>query len=346
MPPARPCPACLSQDPGRSFVVDENMYGTSETFRYDSCNNCGTLVLGEVPDDLSHYYPQDYYSISIDPEWALGRPGVRHVASTTFRSALQSRGIIASLVERYVPKRQLRNLISIMTSISQAGIKLGPHARVLDVGCGSGLLVFALGLAGVKCVQGVDPFMPGDKTLSTGGNLLRCEVGSVDGPFDLIMFNHSFEHVPDPEDTLRDALARLSPAGRILIRMPTPSSDTYEEYGPNWAQLDPPRHLVLFSRAGVELLCRRVGLIVEHVIDDSTGFQFWASEQSRIRLPLLDARSAMVDRKASPFTSKQLRAWDRRARSVNERGRGDQAAWILSPGRQSRPHDRQVSGPN
>ena len=44
-------------------------------------------------------------------------------------------------------------------------------------------------------------------------------------------------------------------------------------------QLDPPRYLTVFSREGMERLCADVGLTIERVQDDSTAFQFWASEQ-------------------------------------------------------------------
>src|SRR5665648_268459 len=142
------------------------------------------------------------------------------------------------------------------------------------------MLVFALGLAGMREVTGVDPYMSAERTLSTGGRLRRQDLGEVEGRYDLIMFHHSFEHVPDPEASLREALKRLTPGGRVLIRMPTPSSHAFETYGAAWVQLDAPRHLVVLSRPGLDTLCQRLGADVVSVADDSTGFQFWGSEQN------------------------------------------------------------------
>ncbi|HEY5249672.1 MAG TPA: class I SAM-dependent methyltransferase, partial [Dermatophilaceae bacterium] len=230
-----------------------------------------------------------------------------------------------------IPRRQLRTLVSVLLSIRRTGLIHGRSTRVLDVGCGSGMLVFALGLAGMTDVTGVDPFMSAEHDLSTGGRLRRQDLSKVEGSYDLIMFHHSFEHVPDPEASLREALKRLTPGGRVLIRMPTPSSHCFETYGAAWVQLDAPRHLVLLSRRGVQSLCERVGAHVVSVDDDSTGFQFWGSEQCLRGIPLMDDRSLMTSPRDSSFLKAELRGWDKQAVALNRAGRGDQAAWVIQP---------------
>jgi SAM-dependent methyltransferase len=230
-----------------------------------------------------------------------------------------------------IPRRQLRTLVSVLSSIRAAGLVNGRKTRVLDVGCGSGMLVFALGLAGVQDVTGVDPFMSAERNLSTGGRLIRQDLSEVQGLYDLIMFHHSFEHVRDPEATLREALKLLTPGGRVLIRMPTSSSDAFETYGAAWVQLDAPRHLVVLSRQGVDSLCQRVGATVVSVDDDSTGFQFWGSEQYLLKIPLMDGRSVMIAPREAPFSKTQLQGWEKQAVVLNGQGRGDQAAWVIVP---------------
>jgi hypothetical protein len=63
----------------------------------------------------------------------------------------------------------------------------------------------ARGLAGPKDVTGIDAFMSAERSLSTGGRLRRQDLSEVDGLCDLLPFHHSFEHVRDPEATLREA---------------------------------------------------------------------------------------------------------------------------------------------
>ena len=325
------CRACLSASKTDVLAVRENMFGLLADFDYSVCAGCGSLTLISLPEDMSAYYPTNYYSVDLDPERALGAPGVRQFAQLVIGSVLWGRGLVSGTATAVVPRRQLRTLVSVLRSIRRAGLVNGRQSRILDVGCGSGMLVFALGLAGVKDVTGVDPFLSGERDLSTGGRLRQQDLSEVEGRFDLIMFHHSFEHLPDPEASLREALGRLTPGGRVLIRMPTPSGQAFETYGAAWVQLDAPRHLTVFSRAGVDRLSERVGASVVSVDDDSTGFQFWGSEQSLRGIPLMDGRSVMVKPRAAPFSRVQLQAWEKQAAVLNREGRGDQAAWVIAP---------------
>jgi len=325
------CPACSSASRSDVLAVRENMFGITQEFDYSVCAGCGSLALRSVPEDMSPYYPTDYYSVDLDPEQALGAPGVRQFARLVIGSVLWGRAWVSGTATAVIPRRQLRTLVSVLHSIRAGGLIHGARTRVLDVGCGSGMLVFALGLAGMKEVTGVDPFMSSDRDLSTGGRLRRRDLSQIEDRYDLVMFHHSFEHVPDPEATLREALQRLAPGGRVLIRMPTSSSDAFETYGAAWVQLDAPRHLVVFSRRGLESLCQRVGASIISVDDDSSGFQFWGSEQNLRGIPLMDRRSVMVKPRNAPFSRAQLQAWEKQAAVLNSEGRGDQAAWVIAP---------------
>ena len=329
-PPPR-CPACLSPSRKGVLAVRENMFGIKEDLDYSVCGSCGSLALISVPEDLGSSYPANYYSVDLDPERALGAPGVRQLAKLVIGSVLWGHGVVAGTATRVIPRRQLRTLVSVLRSIRAAGLVNGKKTRVLDVGCGSGMLVFALGLAGLKGVTGVDPFLSGERELSTGGRLRRQDLREVEDRYDLIMFHHSFEHVPDPEATLREAVKRLTPGGRVLIRMPTSSSHAFETYGAAWVQLDAPRHLVVFSREGLDSLCGRVGAAILSVDDDSTGFQFWGSEQYLLGIPLMDGQSVMVAPRHAPFSKGQLKGWEKQAVALNRTGRGDQAAWVIAP---------------
>lgn len=322
------CPACGGAAAGAPVVVAEMMFGRDEEFAYLECTACATLWLRDVPADLSAYYPTDYYSIDVDPEHALGRAGVRQFATVVSRSVLFGRRRVAGLAARVVRMRQFHSFLIALDSLAFAGLPRGRDSRVLDVGCGSGVLVYALGLAGVRTSLGVDPFAPADRDLDSGARVVRRDLSEVEGTFDLVTFHHSFEHVPDPGRSLADAQRVLAPGGRILVRMPTVSSAAYEEYGADWVQLDAPRHLTVFSREGMAKLAERHGLRVVGVLDDSTGFQFWGSEQVRRGVPLMDERSVLMSQDHS-FTRAELDAWQQRAAELNRAGRGDQAAWLL-----------------
>jgi hypothetical protein len=181
------------------------MFGTGEEFLYAQCGDCGTLRLTTVPADLARYYPKTYYSVTDDPEQLIGRFPARQVVAAIGRSALGPRGLVAGAARKGMRRRQVQTLLSIYGSVARAGLRSDRSPRILDVGAGSGLLVYALSLAGFDGVVGVDPFAAGDRVFDTGARLMATELGDVEGgDWDLIMFHHSFEHLPNPEAGRKD----------------------------------------------------------------------------------------------------------------------------------------------
>lgn len=325
------CPACGVTSVHEQLEVREMMFGLDAHFPYAACSACASLRLLDIPTDLSPFYPQDYYSIDLDPETALGKIGNRQVATLVARSRVLGRNQLAGVARRVIKQRQFQTFTTILQSVRMAGLARGRGSAVLDVGCGSGMLVYALGLAGIRTAVGVDPFAPGDRTFDNGATLLRRDLHEVEGEFDLVMFHHSFEHVMDPRQSLLDAQSLLRPGGRILIRMPTVSSDAFDTYRDKWVQLDAPRHITIFSREGMEMLAAQTGLTVMATVDDSTSFQFWGSEQVRLGTPLESPTSHMINTDRSAFSREQIRSWEDQAEALNARSRGDQAVWVLAP---------------
>ena len=323
------CQFCTSTDTAEPVQVAEMMFGWDERFTYVTCASCGSVSQVDVPEDLGRYYPQDYYSVDVDPAHALGRPGVRQFAGQVAQSVLFGSSRRAAAAQRVVRMRQFHSYVSVLHSIAAAGLPLGKQTRVLDVGCGSGIMIYALALAGVRKPVGVDPFAPADRHFDNGAELLRRDLADVEDTFDLIMFHHSLEHVPDPATSLELAMTKLAPGGQILVRMPTVSSEAYDIYGADYYGLDAPRHVSIPSRAGVDALAERVGLRVVRTRDDSTASQFWASEQVRRGIPLMAPNSHMVSEADSPFSKAEIDAWAKRSLELNESSRGDQSAWVL-----------------
>ena len=164
-----------------------------------------------------------------------------------------------------------------------------------------------------------------------GGGIEAAGIEHAAGPFDLVTFHHSLEHVADPRAQLVRARALLAPGGRIVVRCPTTSGAAFRRYGDRWVALDAPRHLVIPSRAGMVHLARRAGLRVESVRDDATAMQFWASEQYRRDMALMDPRSRMRAPWRPSRDWARLLGWWRATRRLNASGDGDQAAWVLAP---------------
>lgn len=211
--------------------------------------------------------------------------------------------------------------------LAAAGVGRGD--AVLDVGSGNGLLLEEMRDAGFSDLTGVDPYIARDLELGPGARVLKRPLEQVEEPFDFVMMNHSFEHMPDPGGVLAQLARLLAPGKYLLIRMPVAGTHAWRTYGPDWVQLDAPRHLFVHTEESVALLAERTGFRLDRVVHDSTAFQFWGSEQYRRDIPLESAGSYLVRRSGSTVRRRDVTANARKAEELNLRGDGDQACFYL-----------------
>lgn len=144
----------------------------------------------------------------------------------------------------------------------------GRPGRLLDVGCGKGFFVKACVDAGLDA-QGCDLSETGTAyareklgVRATAG--LLAEVGPRLGAFDTVTFWATIEHLPDPVATLKDIRAVLKPGGRLFLDTGI-GDDWLDRTLPGRVQwYDPPQHLFVFSRAGMEKALSAAGFALEH----------------------------------------------------------------------------------
>jgi len=317
--PDRACRVCGNSADNRILEAREMMLGLRDRFEYLECSGCGCLQLLDPPADWRRYYPTDYYSFSA----ATGEAGRfrRWLKRARARHALGQRSFIGGLLVRRWGSP------GYAAWLRRAGV--GWDEPILDVGSGSGRDLLEMMHAGFSNLTGVDPYVEEDIELGPGARVLAREVGEIRGPFAFAMMNHAFEHMGDPEQVLVE-LARLLPRGRLLlIRVPVAGKHAWREYGVDWVQLDAPRHLFIHSEQSMRLLAARTGFRIEEVRYDSTGFQFWASEQYRRNIPLNDERSFARSRARSIFSSGEVAEFEKMSGALNARGEGDQASFFL-----------------
>jgi len=93
-----------------------------------------------------------------------------------------------------------------------------PTDSVLDFGCGGGHI-----LQNIECARrvGIDLNLSARTAAATLGIECHEGIASVpDGSFDVIISNHSLEHVLDPIAVLADLRSKLRPAGVLLLCVP------------------------------------------------------------------------------------------------------------------------------
>jgi len=264
--------------------------------------------------DIERYYPTNYYSFHSKES------GVRGLASRLRMQAYFGRGFgLGSWLAAHYPRQDL-------AAIAHMGIPR--DCRILDVGCGAGKLLLQLSTVGYKNLTGVDPFVESDLDYGNGVRVKKCSLTDLahtaKTSWDLIMFHHSFEHIPDQLETLQAVTRLLAPKGSCVIRIPI-IGHAWEEYGTDWVQLDPPRHFFLHTENSLEVLSQKAGLKVISIEHDSYSFQFWGGELYRRGIPM---STAGVPQRF--FSAKQLRDFTQKSAELNAARRGDQAVFALS----------------
>jgi SAM-dependent methyltransferase len=280
------CGSLLS-DNGREYLIDETGFRIGQSFRYRECEQCGSVNLAEKVSSDTKLYPNNYYSFSVDPAQTFDGFLPRFLATAMAKSSLKGNRLFLGFMFRYAPMREVRTLASILLSIS-AAYSGSVSKKILDMGTGSGVLPFVLGLANRSFTIGIDPFLTTEKQTKSF-ELKRASVQDIHETFDLILFNHSLEHMHDIERSLAHAKSLLEPGGTIIVRIPTVSSQAWDTYRENWFQLDAPRHTCIPSRKGLEKLATSCGLQIMKSYDDSTDTQFWLSEAVSNGLSTMDA---------------------------------------------------------
>lgn len=313
------CSICNSNNNHTTFLIKEMMFGSEETFEYFMCDHCGCLQILKTPQDLAKYYPKDYYSYTLKP---------------SFKKTWLSRFLTYNRNNYFLFKKNILGWVlgKIHTNpnleiLSHAGIN--KNAKVLDVGCGIGHLLYSMKQAGMKNLLGVDPFIEKDLLYDNGLAILKKEIDEVENGWDLIMLNHVLEHIEHQHEMLASIFSKLIPGGCCLIRIPTVSSHAWEHYKENWVQLDAPRHLFLHSVKSISLLSKEIGFDIENIIYDSNEFQFIGSEQYMKNISLDAELSYLSNPEKSIFKKEDIKKFKASAKRLNAENKGDQFSIFL-----------------
>lgn len=300
------------------------MFGMRDEFDYVQCGGCGTVQISELPD-LAKYYPKNYFSLGEATDIEFSEKFKRRLAARfAGRYFFQNKSFIGRMLVERKPWLQME----FPAALREPLLGLRFHSRILDFGCGTGRPLHVLYHFGFRNLTGADAFIESDIFYPNGVKVYKRSLAELEPAFDLILLNHSFEHLPNPLESLIEISRLLARNKFALIRLPLVNF-AWEKYGTNWVQLDAPRHLFLYTERGFRLLAEKAGFSVEKVIYDSTAFQFYGSEQYLQDIPLNDERTNTNDISKGIFTQEQIDSWERQAKELNAQGKGDQASFFL-----------------
>ncbi len=187
--------------------------------------------------------------------------------------------------------------------------KAAPRGRLLEVGCGHGLLLDEARRRGWN-VTGIEPARAARAHAESLGldvrdALLQDLDPATDGGYAAIVMADVIEHLEDPVGALRAAAALLADGGALCVVTPDPASPTARLAGARWWGYLP-AHTFLLPRRTLKRLLREAGLdpIVDVGLWRTFTVGYWSSGLGERSGPLGSAlarlRSARVGR--APLT--------------------------------------------
>jgi len=201
------------------------------------------------------------------------------------------------------------------------------NARILDVGSGCGYFVKLMHRYGYKSAVGIDPFL--DKGAERS-YIHRCELQSVSERYDLILFNHSLEHMTDPERAMRKCAELLSRDGGILVQVPNMDAREFAAYRQDWAWMHAPYHFAIPSRRGLDAMAGRCGFKVTDAACTSRFDHYLYHDEYRRDIADNDAGSIRRSVESGKFDPHRREELARLACSLNRSLKGDWIAYYLT----------------
>ena len=163
-------------------------------------------------------------------------------------------------------------------------------ARLLDIGCGSGAFVkWALALG--YQAEGLEFDEPAVASATTAGLPVRLgalpETGLADASYAVVTLSQVIEHLHDPKAALAEIFRLLMPGGVFWLATPNMDAPGHQRFGPDWRGLEPPRHLVLMSPAGLAGALEAAGFAEIRFLPPGKVSEWFyqASERVRGRIP-------------------------------------------------------------
>jgi 2-polyprenyl-3-methyl-5-hydroxy-6-metoxy-1,4-benzoquinol methylase len=245
------CPQCNMTAAWYARATDIEYFTTKQEFDFYHCADCDIVfIYPMLRDQLSTIYPPNYYAFDD-----------------------KSKDSLTWKVKGWLDRILLRRVLSRIP---------GEGLSVIDVGGGTGWMSTAARQADgrVQNTLVVDLDSQAETRAHSQGHDFFCgRIEDLDSSqsFDLVLMLNLIEHVPNPDQILKQVSKLLSPRGRILIQTPNfRSLDASIFRYRSWGGYHCPRHFILFSQFSMNRILERNSLVVES-FQYTQGATFWAT---------------------------------------------------------------------
>lgn len=253
------CPICDSHRAvSRSWRIPDRYYDLPGLFEVRQCADCHSTWVADPPEDISTWYPTNYYSYRDD-------------SHSRRRGSLRAKlrwELLATLASESTRSDRLRRIYPLLFDADAylARARAGQGASVLDVGCGAGNALDRYKAAGWR-TAGIE--IDGRAVAiarSKGHEVVEGDASTWrprDRTYDLVRATHSIEHVLKPIVLLERLASLLAPEGSLYIDIPNLGSLPARFAQKAFWQLDPPRHLAIPHPNALQHSFDELGLTTE-----------------------------------------------------------------------------------
>lgn len=167
-------------------------------------------------------------------------------------------------------------------------IKFVKKGKVLEIGCSTGLLLSLFKKNGWE-VKGVEiSKKSAEKAREKGIEVISTpfEQAQFSEKFDLVILNHTLEHLERPMEVLKKVNIMLNEKGILFVDVPNFGGLSARLQGKNWPLLLPEEHLWHFTKKSLDILLQSLGFKIVYC-ERSSGI--W-----NVYNPLLEIYNSLI----------------------------------------------------
>jgi SAM-dependent methyltransferase len=261
----RDCPICGSKE--KNQVHHQLFSSFSEGSLFEgywvvSCNDCGFIYADDIPsqEEFDIYYKE------------MSKYENEYLGGNSSASAIHTYKAIVEASKRFIPDK---------------------NARILDIGCATGALLYEFKKVGYSNCIGLDPSPSCARTglKLYGINILNCAISEIvnyQDPFDFIILNSVLEHIRDVKESILAMSRLLKPGGLIWIEVP--DIVRFQYFVPVGFQQFSMEHINYFSPISLTNLMQSLGFVplatwqnerrLEAIIDPALSAIFEKTDKS------------------------------------------------------------------
>jgi 2-polyprenyl-3-methyl-5-hydroxy-6-metoxy-1,4-benzoquinol methylase len=264
------CPICAQDERWLLYgdLADRMWSSAGGGWRLHRCRTCFSAFLDPRPnrETIGRAYTQYYTHDRAPAPPQLRAARLRAALMNGYLNArygyeFSPASRLGPVIARFLPKRRYYA----DRAVRDLARRPASRNRLLDVGCGQGTFLVEMRKAGWD-VHGLEPDTEAAAVAAAAGvpvaDVPIEQAPFEPGSFDALTMNHVIEHLHDPLDALHRCRRLLRPGGTLWIATPNLGARGHAVFGRHWIGLDPPRHLVLFTRDSLAGAVERSGFNV------------------------------------------------------------------------------------